>query len=45
MVEKKLLKETSVHENQFGFMPRMSTMEVIHLFRRLVERYLEKKQD
>ena len=31
--------------NQFGFMPRRSTMEVIFLIRQVMERYREKKND
>ena len=31
--------------NQFGFMPRRSTMEAIYLLRRLMERYRKKKKD
>lgn len=45
MIEKRLIKETSASENQFGFMLGRSTMEVIHLLKRLIERHQEKKQD
>ncbi|XP_019259568.1 PREDICTED: uncharacterized protein LOC109237689 [Nicotiana attenuata] len=31
--------------NQFGFMPRQSTTEAIHLIRRMVELYRDKKKD
>ena len=32
-------------QNQFGFMPGRSTMEVIFLIRQLMERYREQKKD
>src|ERR1043165_2131048 len=31
--------------NQFGFMPGRSTTEAIHIIRRLMEKYREKKRD
>ena len=45
VIEQRLRKETSVSENQFGFMPGRSTMEPIHILRRLMERYREKRKD
>lgn len=45
MINKRRNKETSVSENQFDFMSKRSTMEVIHLLKRLIERYQEKKHD
>ncbi|XP_075080375.1 uncharacterized protein LOC142165886 [Nicotiana tabacum] len=35
----------SISDNQFGFMPSRSTKETIHLIRRLVEQYMDKKKD
>ncbi|KAF3635097.1 hypothetical protein FXO37_26166 [Capsicum annuum] len=35
----------AISENQFGFMPRRLTTEAIHLVRRLVEQYRERKRD
>ncbi|XP_070019776.1 uncharacterized protein [Nicotiana sylvestris] len=32
-------------DNQFGFMPRRSTTEAIHLIRRMVEQYKDRKKD
>lgn len=37
MIERRIRRETTVRENQFGFMPRRSTTEAIHLLRRVME--------
>ena len=39
VIERRLRKDTQVTENQFGFMPRRSTMEAIYLLRRVIEQY------
>jgi hypothetical protein len=45
IIEHRLRGVTNVTENQFGFMPERSTMEVIFLIRKLMERYREQKKD
>ncbi|XP_070017490.1 secreted RxLR effector protein 78-like [Nicotiana sylvestris] len=45
VVEVRVRKTTSISDNQFGFMSGRSTTEAIHLFRRLVEQYRDKKKD
>ncbi|GJX06084.1 retrovirus-related pol polyprotein LINE-1 [Tanacetum coccineum] len=45
VIERRLRKETSVSENQFGFMPGRSTIEAIHLLRNLMEKYRERQRD
>ncbi|KAF3633234.1 putative pre-mRNA-processing factor 6-like [Capsicum annuum] len=45
VMERRLRRIVSISENQFGFMPVRLTTEAIHLVRRLVERYRERKRD
>ena len=45
VIEHRLRRVTSVTQNQYGFMPRRSTMESIFLIRQLIERYREQKKD
>ncbi|PHU06792.1 hypothetical protein BC332_23281 [Capsicum chinense] len=45
VVEVRLRRIVSISENQFGFMPGRSMTEAIHLVRRLVEQYMERKKD
>jgi hypothetical protein len=43
VIEHRLRGMTHITINQFGFMPRRSTMEAIFLIRRVIERYKEQK--
>ncbi|XP_076895048.1 uncharacterized protein LOC143547203 [Bidens hawaiensis] len=45
VIETRIRRETQVMVNQFGFMPGRSTTEAIHILRRLMEKYREKKRD
>ncbi|KAL6527094.1 hypothetical protein OROGR_016184 [Orobanche gracilis] len=38
-------KEVDISENQFGFMPGRSSTEAIHLVRRLMEKFRERRRD
>jgi hypothetical protein len=45
IIEHRLRGVTNVTKNQFGFMPRRSTMETIFLIRQLMKRCKEQKKD
>nr|GEW75987.1 retrovirus-related Pol polyprotein LINE-1 [Tanacetum cinerariifolium] len=45
VIEKRLQRKTLVCENHFGFMPRRSSVEAIHLIRSLMEKYMERQRD
>ncbi|XP_071713011.1 uncharacterized protein [Rutidosis leptorrhynchoides] len=43
VIETRLRRITSISENQFGFMPGRSSIDLIHIIRNLMEKYREKK--
>lgn len=45
VIERRLIKETQVSENQFDFMSGTSTMEAIYLLWRVMEQYQMDQQD
>jgi len=45
VIKRRLRKDVSFSENQFGFMPDRSTIEAICLFRRLMGLYRDRKVD
>ena len=45
VIEGRIRQETMIRENQFGFMPRKSTIEAIHVLKKLMERYRERKKN
>ena len=45
MIERRLWRDVSISENQFGFMTGRSTLEAIYLLRRLMGLYRDRKVD
>ena len=45
VIEGRLRADIKISENQFGFMRSTSTMEAIHLIRRLMKFYRDRKRD
>ena len=45
VIEHRLREHAKIAENQFSFMPGRSTMEAIHILRRLIERFRVAKKD
>ena len=45
VVERRLRSDISISESQFDFMPGRSTTEAIHLIRRLMELFKDRKKD
>ena len=44
VIEHHLREHAKITENQFGFMPGRSTMEAIHILRKLIERFIVAKK-
>ena len=45
VIEGRIRQETVIRENQFDFMPGRSTIEAIHVLRRLMKKYRKRKKD
>ena len=45
VIEKRIKQEAVIREHQFAFMPGRSTTVAIHVLRRLMEKYKERKKD
>jgi len=45
VIEGRLRAGIKISENQFGFMPSKSTIEVVHVIRKLMEFYSDRKRD
>ena len=45
VIKRRLRKDVSISENQFGFMPDRSTIEAIYLIRKLMGLYRDRKVD
>jgi len=45
VIERRLQKDVSISENQFGFMPSKSTIKAIYLLRNLIGLYRDRKVD
>ncbi|KAI5735640.1 hypothetical protein M8J77_020866 [Diaphorina citri] len=45
IIDTRIRKETSIGEEQFGFMPGRGTMDAVYALRQLMEKYRDKKKD
>ena len=45
VIDIRMRRCTSILENLFGFVPRRSTMEVVHHMRQIMEYYCARKRD